>query len=128
LKDGRIFTDVTGPRTEIIVSDISDQDPMETRRLWSDVAKGIRTGDFELASREKSKIENAERQKRKDEAAAGTPWKHRHFVRLECDPEYARLGKLFKANPPTEDAWVFSGSEGQINSIAVAEELDEEKN
>lgn len=57
LKDGRVFTDVTGPRTEIIVSDITEQDPMETRRLWSEVAKGIRTGDFELASREKSRIE-----------------------------------------------------------------------
>ncbi len=57
LKDGQIFTNVTGPRTEIIVKDISEQEPMETRRLWNEVAKGIRTGDFELASREKSKIE-----------------------------------------------------------------------
>jgi len=126
LKDGRMFTDVTGPRTELIVSDISDQDPMETRRLWNEVAKGIRSGDFESASREKSKIENAERQKRKDEAEAGAPWKLRHFVRMESDPEYARLGKLFKATPPTEDAWVFTRSEGQIAPTAVVEP-DEEK-
>lgn len=30
---------------------------LETRKLWYFVAKGIREGDFELASREKSKIE-----------------------------------------------------------------------
>ena len=30
---------------------------LETRKLWHLVAKGIREGDFELASREKSKIE-----------------------------------------------------------------------
>lgn len=30
---------------------------LETRTLWHLVAKGIREGDFELASREKSKIE-----------------------------------------------------------------------
>ncbi|KAF8335688.1 Oxysterol-binding protein [Cantharellus anzutake] len=125
LKDGRIFTDVTGPRTEIIVSDISEQDPMETRRLWSEVSKGIRTGDFDLASREKTKIENAERQKRRDEAVAGTPWKLQHFVRIESDPEYARLGKLFKANPPTEDAWVCIRPESQI---LPSTEPDEEKN
>jgi hypothetical protein len=29
----------------------------ETRKLWGIVAKGIKTGDFELASREKIKIE-----------------------------------------------------------------------
>jgi len=29
----------------------------ETRRLWFLVAKGIREGDFEIASREKSRIE-----------------------------------------------------------------------
>jgi len=128
LKDGQIFTNVTGPRTEIIVKDISEQEPMETRRLWNEVAKGIRTGDFELASREKSKIENAERQKRKDEAEAGTPWKLRHFVHIENDPEYVRLGQLFKVNPPTEDAWVFSTPEDQIAPTTVVEAGDEEKN
>jgi hypothetical protein len=29
----------------------------ETRKLWGTVAKGIRTGDFDLASKEKAKIE-----------------------------------------------------------------------
>jgi hypothetical protein len=29
----------------------------ESRRLWAGVAKGIREGDFELASREKARIE-----------------------------------------------------------------------
>jgi hypothetical protein len=29
----------------------------ETRRLWAGVARGIREGDFELASREKTRIE-----------------------------------------------------------------------
>jgi hypothetical protein len=57
LKTGVPFTDVTGPRIEVEVEDISKQHPMESRNLWSEVARGIRTGDFELASREKSKIE-----------------------------------------------------------------------
>ena len=51
------FTDVTGPKFEVEVSNVETQDPYETRNLWKDVARGIRTGDFELASREKSKIE-----------------------------------------------------------------------
>jgi hypothetical protein len=58
LKQGNApFTDVTGPKVEVEVSDVETQDPYETRNLWKDVARGIRTGDFDLASREKSKIE-----------------------------------------------------------------------
>lgn len=58
LKQGNApFTDVTGPKVEVEVSDLEGQDPYETRNLWKDVARGIRTGDFDLASREKSKIE-----------------------------------------------------------------------
>jgi oxysterol-binding protein-related protein 9/10/11 len=57
LKTGVPFTDVTGPRVEVQVADIETQDEYESRRLWREVARGIRTGDFELASREKSKIE-----------------------------------------------------------------------
>lgn len=58
LKQGNApFTDVTGPKVEVEVSEVEGQDPYETRNLWKEVARGIKTGDFELASREKSKIE-----------------------------------------------------------------------
>ena len=30
-----------------------------------------------------------------------------HFKHIESDPVYERLGRLFKANPPSEDAYVF---------------------
>lgn len=105
LKNGPPFTDVTGPKVEVQVADVESMGEFESRKLWKEVARGIRSGDFELASREKSKIEVSERQKRKDELAANTPWKLKYFERVESDPEYERLGKLFKANPPTEDAY-----------------------
>lgn len=56
-KDGRIFSDVTGPKTEVQTGDEETMGEYETRKLWKEVAKGIRSGDFEMASREKSKIE-----------------------------------------------------------------------
>ena len=75
----------------------------ETRRLWFLVAKGIREGDFDLASREKTRIEvkylcfaavllliassqNDQRQRRKDEQAEGKTWQLKHFERVESDP------------------------------------------
>ena len=75
---------------------------LETRKLWHLVAKGIREGDFELASREKSRIEvififslplplltfkkNDQRQRRRDEQAEGTTWPLKHFDHEESDP------------------------------------------
>ncbi|KAG6830535.1 hypothetical protein H0H92_000207 [Tricholoma furcatifolium] len=79
----------------------------ETRKLWAAVAKGIREGDFETASREKSQIENDQRQRRRDEAAEGTTWALKHFTHVESDPVYERLGHLVKLSPPIEDYYVF---------------------
>ena len=57
VRTGATFTDVTGPKEEVTVKEIEDQDDWESRRLWRWVAKGIREGDFDTASKEKSKIE-----------------------------------------------------------------------
>jgi len=86
------------------------QGEFETRKLWNLVAKGIREGDYELASKEKSRIENGQRQKRKDEAAAETKWEMKHFKHEESDPVYERLGKFAKLNPPEEDFYPFLGN------------------
>lgn len=56
-KNGAVFTDVRGPKEEVTVAPIEEQSEWETRKLWEKVATGIRTGDYEAASREKSKIE-----------------------------------------------------------------------
>ncbi|KAJ1300679.1 hypothetical protein OPQ81_002326 [Rhizoctonia solani] len=97
------FTDVSGPKEEITVGPLEDMNEWETRKLWRKVAQGIREGDFVAASEDKSRIENEQRQRRKDEAAAGTPWQLKHFVHVDSDEDYEKLGKLFKADPPTED-------------------------
>lgn len=124
---GLTFHDVTPSKEEVTVKPITEQSDWESRKLWGAVAKGIREGDFDTASKEKSRIENEQRQRRKDEAAAGTTWELKHFKPIASDPvctsylsflsgsSFAhedlfsdeKLGKLFKANPPTEDAYVF---------------------
>ncbi|TCD62831.1 Oxysterol binding protein [Steccherinum ochraceum] len=110
LRTGATFTDVTGPKEEVTVASVEQQNEWESRRLWMNVAKGIREGDFEVAAREKSKIENEQRQRRRDEVAAGTKWELKHFEYLDSDPLYEDLGRLFKAIPPTEDAYVYRGN------------------
>lgn len=51
------FHDVSTPKEEVTVKPIEEQTEWESRKLWGAVAKGIREGDFESASREKSRIE-----------------------------------------------------------------------
>ncbi|KAJ7353619.1 hypothetical protein DFH08DRAFT_857338 [Mycena albidolilacea] len=104
------FHDVSGPKevvTAVGAEASGEMGPMETRKLWELVAKGIREGDFELASREKTRIENEMRQRRKDETASGVPWALKHFVPIANDPVYEELAKHTKIAPSTEDAYVF---------------------
>lgn len=54
---GETFTDVRTPKEEVTVGSVEQMADFESRKLWQHVARGIREGDYELASREKSKIE-----------------------------------------------------------------------
>jgi len=104
------FHDVSAPKEEVTVyggDSNGEMGEFETRHLWKLVAKGIREGDFEAAGREKSRIENEQRQRRKDEASAGTTWQLKHFTHLQSDPVYERLGKLAKLNSQTDDKFEF---------------------
>lgn len=56
-KTGRVFTDVTIPKEEVSVGPTEEMEEFESRKLWGLVSRGIRDGDYETASREKSKIE-----------------------------------------------------------------------
>ena len=138
---GATFHDVTTPKEEVTVTPVEEQGEWESRRLWYGVSKGIREGDFETAAKEKGKIEvgfhnsfpprcgddvwsqNEQRQRRRDEAAAGTTWALKHFEHIDDDPTCKsvdtlirhtrqpssdeRLAVEFSGNPPTEDAYVY---------------------
>lgn len=54
---GPAFTDVSGPKEEVLVGPLEGQNELESRNLWNKVAKGIKEGDYDTASKEKTKIE-----------------------------------------------------------------------
>jgi len=101
----KVFTDVTDPKEEVSVGLTEEMGEFESRKLWGLVSRGIREGDYEIASREKSKIENDQRQKRKDEVAEGTTWQLKHFVKQESDPAYKRLASGTDITPQEEDCY-----------------------
>ncbi|WWC67438.1 uncharacterized protein I206_101346 [Kwoniella pini CBS 10737] len=105
---GPLFLDTAGHKEEVTVKDVSEQTEWESRKLWVNVAKGIRTGNYDEAGKDKTKIENEQRQRRKDETANNTAWNHLHFTHVESDPDYQFLSALLhdKLTPPHEDAYV----------------------
>lgn len=69
--------------TPLTVKPIEAQHPLESRRAWAKVAEGIAKGNMELVGTEKSKIENAQRELRAKEKAAGTTWERRYFTAVD---------------------------------------------
>ncbi|CAK7265882.1 hypothetical protein SEPCBS57363_001815 [Sporothrix epigloea] len=58
----------------IALPDTESQDPWESRRAWSGVLDGLNKGDMSQTVAEKSKIEQAQRRMRANEAADGKAW------------------------------------------------------
>jgi hypothetical protein len=54
---GPVFLDTSAPKEEVTVAPVEQQGEWESRRLWERVAKGIRTGNYDEAGKEKARIE-----------------------------------------------------------------------
>lgn len=134
-KEGQVFLDADEhvERVPISVKPVEQQGEYESRRAWKAVADGIRNGDYDAASTAKGTLENAERQKRKDEQADGAPFELRLFEYVPNDPAYTELASKLKfkvrilellsmycaeadlrgyvmTQPDTEDSWVLKPS------------------
>ncbi|KAL7411620.1 Oxysterol-binding protein [Mrakia frigida] len=109
LKTGELFSDSTTQKEEVTVASLEAQGEWESRRLWKEAADGIKTGDFDRASREKTKIEVEQREQRKTEVNEGLTWDPIHFKHVDSDPIYKKLASQFKHSPAEEEGWVFLG-------------------
>ncbi|ORY23799.1 hypothetical protein BCR39DRAFT_342377 [Naematelia encephala] len=110
-KGPTVFLDSSSPKEEVTVQPVEQQGEWESRRFWQKVAQGIRTGNYDEAAKEKTRIENDQRQRRRDEVAEGTSWQLVHFTHVDSDPEYQKLSNMLhdKLTPAHEDAYIFKG-------------------
>ncbi|PKI83209.1 Kes1p [Malassezia vespertilionis] len=106
LPPGSIFWNAgVVPREEIAVKPLEEQDACESRKVWQHVAHGIRTKNYELASKDKSRIENEQRNLRKQREAENNPHQLRFFDRNPADPLYAQLIRQCKGHAPTQESF-----------------------
>lgn len=78
------------------VKPVEEQNELESRRFWKPVAEAIKKGDYDLIHREKSKIENDQRQMRKEEQDNGKGNNNSMWfkqVTVASEPEYQDLCK-----------------------------------
>lgn len=109
LSPNTVFWDANAtPRAEVSVAPIDAQGPQESRRVWKTVAEGIRTGNYDLASKDKSRIENEQRALRKERQANGTEHKLTYFTHVADDPVYAQLAGACKGLPATQESFTRS--------------------
>lgn len=104
-KNGRLIDSYDAeatPTTPLIIAPIEEQDPLESRRAWANVAAGIAKGDMDYTGIEKSKIENAQRALRVKEKAEGRVWERRYFSQVESDLVLDNLGPVIGLSPDAD--------------------------
>lgn len=89
--------------TNPIVRPLEDQGERESQRLWQKVAQAVKDRDHDLATDEKSLIEERQREEAAKRAADGLEWTPRLFRRVKGGPGGSEEGE--------EDLeWIISGS------------------
>lgn len=106
-----LFYDANANQPEqLIVKPIDEQNPLESRKAWLKVADAINNGDYDLIHKEKSLIENHQRELRKKEREADVVWTQRWFDQIDVknkpagfDPliSLANMANLEIANVPS---------------------------
>ena len=99
------------PKSQLKVADISEQDPLESRRAWKKVADAIQNGDMATTAREKSTIEEKQRDLRKKEASENREWERIFFSKARSIPVSEKLVKQVPSGhldgDQTNGYWVF---------------------
>lgn len=79
------------PVSHLSVKPVEQQSTWESRRVWNPVFEGIHEGDFDKVLRNKKAIEEAQRERRSDEAIRGVEWDRRFFTRYPSDQKATSL-------------------------------------
>lgn len=65
---------------------IEEQDERESQKLWAPTAQAVKDRNHELATDEKTKVEDRQREERETRAREGVEWKPRLFRAVQGGP------------------------------------------
>ncbi|EPY53133.1 oxysterol binding protein [Schizosaccharomyces cryophilus OY26] len=90
----------------ISVPPLEDQGSFESRRVWKNFAVALDSGDYSSASQEKSKIEEAQRQRRREEQVNNETWQRKFFEWQDLDDGFLKATQPLRY-PIEEGFWKF---------------------
>ncbi|KAF2761423.1 oxysterol binding protein-like protein [Pseudovirgaria hyperparasitica] len=103
--------------TSLTIAPVDEQDPLESRRAWQKVAAAIQKGDMDATSREKTVIEQSQRELRNKEKAEGKEWNRRFFVKTDSHATLEKLAKKLGVSvdgDKTNGVWTFSSEKASV--------------
>ncbi|CAK7890778.1 oxysterol-binding protein homolog 4 [[Candida] anglica] len=104
-KSDELFYDAQNKKPEgLIVKPINEQNELESRKAWAKVAEAIKKSDYDLISKEKTIIENAQRELRKKEKEAEVTWDARWFDNVD-----------YLANKDRQDKFLSLANQGNLS-------------
>jgi hypothetical protein len=78
----------------LLVAPIKDQDSWESRKAWAGVMYALDNGEMQVAANAKSKVEEGQREMRKQEEANRKSWEPIFFTKANEDPIFTKLVML----------------------------------
>ncbi|KAK7530260.1 oxysterol binding protein-like protein [Phyllosticta citribraziliensis] len=115
--------------TPLSVAPVEQQGELESRRAWQKVAQAIARGDMDTTGREKSFIENQQRELRRKEREDGREWERRYFTKAEQNPVFEKLAKVIEEPveaDKTNGVWSFDGAKPRNWADCGARRPDEQ--
>lgn len=107
-----------GSAASTIDKAIKDQDPWESRRAWKDVYVALRDGNMQATMQQKSKLEQAQRDMRKQEKLEGSQWEAMFFTQMTAKYTlFERLASLthWPLHPErTKGVWKFDHDKAKL--------------
>jgi hypothetical protein len=113
--------------TPLSIAPIEEQDPYESRRAWQKVAAGIAIGDMDITGEEKTKIEEEQRELRRQEKAEGRKWERRYFSLVENDDVLETLGPVIGLLPEADKTggiWRFDETKANALLLKTTEKSE----
>ncbi|KAJ2837008.1 Oxysterol-binding protein 4 [Coemansia erecta] len=103
------------PSADIVIKPVDQQSEIESRRVWQKVSEALASGNYDVASREKTDIEEKQRALRRERAESSAEWKPSLFMWIDDASDEKAVkdcyAYLFSAKESVgSGSWVFNDS------------------
>ncbi|KAL1305795.1 hypothetical protein AAFC00_003959 [Neodothiora populina] len=98
-KDIEVYDTSANPATPLRTADSTLQDAWESRKAWGQTIQSLNNGQMQAASDAKSKVEEGQREMRRQEAQQRNKWQPVFFRNDPQDERYSKLASLAETTP-----------------------------